>query len=123
MTKQVKMILGTMLTVALLTASFSFALADDEEITIKVVMNDAHKSGLLKKVANGQASDEEKAQLLMLYKGLAANEPPQGDAESWQMKTSALVAAAQAAVDGDADAGAELQAAANCKACHSVHKG
>ncbi|MEX0867453.1 MAG: hypothetical protein WD030_08840 [Pirellulales bacterium] len=122
MTKQVTLLMGMIVAAVVASAGISVALAADEEITVKDVMENAHKSGLLKKVANGQASDDEKAQLLALYKALAANEPPQGDADSWTAKTTVLVTAAQAAVDGQADAGAMLQGAANCKACHEVHK-
>lgn len=123
MTKHVTMFVGLIMAAGLLSAGLSLAVAaDDEEVTIKVVMEEAHKSGLQKKVANGQASDEEKAKLLVLYQALAGNQPPQGDADSWQTRTAALVAAAQAAVNGDADAGAKLQAAADCKGCHDIHK-
>ena len=80
------------------------------------------KGGLCKKVAGGKASDEEKAQLLTMFKALGAAKPKKGDAESWKTKTTALVAGAQAAVDGKKTAGGLLNKAANCKACHSVHK-
>ncbi len=93
-----------------------------KKITIKIVMQKCMKGGLCKKVADGKADDKEKAQLLEMFKGLAANKAKKGEAESWTAKTKALVAGAQAAVDGKENAGALLSKAMNCKACHSVHK-
>jgi hypothetical protein len=92
--------------------------------SIKDVMARAHKppANLLRKVAQGDATAQEKADLLELYKALAENSPPKGDAASWKEKTGLLVSAAQAAVDGDADAGSQLKKAGNCMACHSAHK-
>jgi len=97
--------------------------AADEAITIGQVMKDAMKGGLCKKVVEGQADKAQKEQLLAMFKGLAAAEPPAGDEASWKSKTGALVTAAQAAVDGKGDASDLLKKAANCKACHDVHKG
>lgn len=91
--------------------------ADKPKHSIKEVMKIAHKGGLMKKVADGNASDEEKKQLVELYESLAANKPPKGDDADWKMRTDALLTAAKAA-DGKA-----LQKAANCKACHEAHKG
>jgi hypothetical protein len=98
--------------------------AAEAEVTIKDVMNQAHKKPkeLLKKTATGRATDAEKAELVKLYKSLAATAPPKGDKTDWQERTAALVSAAQAAVDGEPDAGAKLTKAANCAACHSAHK-
>lgn len=101
------------------------ARADDKEakeIKIKDVMQKCMKGGLCKKVASGEASDEEKAQLVVMFKAMSVAKPPKGDAESWKEKTAALVKGAEAAKAGDANAGKLLMAAANCKACHSVHK-
>jgi hypothetical protein len=96
---------------------------DEEKVPIKEVMQKAHKAGLLKDlVVKDAASEEQKAELLKLYKALAANKPPKGDEESWKTKTKALIDAAQAAVDGKEGAGAMLMRASNCKACHDAHK-
>lgn len=91
--------------------------------TIKEVMKSAHKGGLMKKVADGKATAEEKTQLVEFYVALAANKPPKGEAASWKEKTDALIAAAKDAEAGKDGAGAALSKAANCMACHSVHKG
>ena len=92
--------------------------------SIKEVMARAHKppANLLRKVAQGNASAEETKQLLDLYQALARNKPPRGDAQAWADRTSLLVAAAQAAVDGKPEAAQELKKVSNCMACHSEHK-
>lgn len=84
---------------------------------ISEVMKTAMKGGLCAKVAKGDASDEEKKQLIELFTALSQNTPPKGEADSWKEKTGALLAAAKA------DDGKALKKAANCGACHSVHKG
>lgn len=83
---------------------------------IKEVMAKAMKGGLCKKVADGKATDEEKKELVELFEALAANKPPKGELSDWKAKTKALVDAAKA---GD---GSKLKAAANCAACHKLHK-
>ena len=90
--------------------------------TIKEVMKDAHKGGLMKKVADGKADDTEKKHLVDLYKALAANTPPMGSADDWKTKTKALVDASSKAATGDAAAAATLPKLANCAACHKEHK-
>jgi hypothetical protein len=90
--------------------------------TIKEVMKEAHKGGLMKKVVKGEASAEEKAQLVGLYEALAANKPPKGEEGSWKEKTAALIAHAKDAAAGKEGAGAALEKAASCMGCHSVHK-
>ena len=84
--------------------------------SIKDVMKKCMKGGLCKKVAGGKANAEEKQLLVEMFTSLAANKPPTGNAKSWQAKTTALLKAAKA---GD---NAALKKAANCAACHKVHK-
>lgn len=55
-------------------------------------------------------------------KTLHAAQPPKGEAAFWKEKTDALVAAGEKLEKGEADAGAALKAAANCKSCHDVHR-
>jgi hypothetical protein len=96
-----------------------------KKYTIKEVMQEAHKKGgpmLRDKVISGKASDEEKKTLLAMYKSLAAQKPPAGEADSWKEKTAALVEAAKLAVDGDKGAAKALKKAANCMGCHNAHK-
>ncbi len=96
--------------------------AEKPKHTTKEVMKKALKGPLLKKVAGGDASDEEKKELYELLVALGKNTPKKGEADSWKTLTSALEKASKAAVNGEADAGEKLTKAANCKACHDVHK-
>jgi hypothetical protein len=91
--------------------------------TIKEVMQKAHKGGLLIKVASGKGEKADAEKLLEMYTALAKNKPPEGDANSWKRFTMGLIAAAKVAVEGGPDAGKRLKAAANCTACHKLHKG
>ncbi len=91
--------------------------------TIPQVMAKAMKGGLCKKVAQGKANDDEKKQLVELFTSLTKNEPPKGEAKDWKEKTSALLAAAKKAADGDEAGAKSLGKLANCKACHDAHKG
>lgn len=93
--------------------------------TIKEVMKEAHKKpkDLLRKIVVGNAAtSEDKQRLLELYQALAKNDPPKGTPGSWKEKVDLLVTAAQAVVDGQADAVNQLNKAANCTACHAEHK-
>ena len=92
--------------------------------SIKEVMIQAHKppANLLRKTAQGKASAAEKQKLLELYRSLAEHKPGKGSAESWAEKTGLLVSAAEAAVNGDADAPAKLTKASSCAGCHKIHK-
>lgn len=109
---------GILVTLALLFAVAQQNDAGEGKAKYKIaeVMKKAMKGGLCAKVAGGKASDEEKKELVELFTALGQNTPPKGDAESWKAKTTALLEAAKA---GD---GAALKKAANCGACHSVHK-
>lgn len=101
----------------------AFAADDDKpKYKTKEVMKEAFKGPLLKKVAAGDASEEDTKKLYDMLVALSKNEAPKGDAESWKELTGALVKAGKAAVDGEADAGAMLKKSSNCKACHSKHK-
>jgi hypothetical protein len=94
-----------------------------EPVTVKQVMKEAMKDGLCKKVGAGQASDAEVKQLLQLFTDMAKQPAPSGDAASWKAKCEALVAATQDVAAGKPGATDQLKKAANCKACHDVHKG
>jgi len=96
---------------------------DDKKVAIKEVMKVAMKGGLTKKVADGTATDDEKKKLAGLFAALHENKPPRGEQASWDEKTKALVDAANDVLAGKEGAGANLQKAANCMACHSAHKG
>ncbi len=95
---------------------------DKPKYEIKQIMKEAFKGPLLKKVASGDASEEETEKLHEMLVALSKNTPKKGDAESWKKFTSELVKAGKAAVEGKEDAGTMLKKAANCKACHKEHK-
>jgi hypothetical protein len=110
-------------------AAFGVAYAQDaaqEEVTpkhqIKDVMQKAHRDGLLKKVAGGEASEAERMELLDLYVSLYECKPPMGDEAAWKGKTSLILAAVGKVVVGREGAAAELTKAANCAACHREHR-
>ena len=97
----------------------------EKEVTIKDVMNKAMKGkdSLVSQVAKGEGTKADAEKLVELFTALSQQEPPKGDAESWEAKTDALLAAAKACAAGEEGAPAKLGAAANCKACHTAHKG
>ena len=92
--------------------------------TIADIMTKAHRrpANLLKTVASGQATDEQKAALLDLYVVLAEHKSPNGDQADWANRTALLVEAAKAAVDGNPEAGNMLTKASSCAGCHDAHK-
>jgi len=90
--------------------------------TIKEVMQEAHKKGLLKTVLGGKATPDEKAKLLEYYVAMYEGKPKKGEPASWTKKSAdALAAAAKLVVDPKANP-AELKAAADCMGCHKEHK-
>lgn len=80
------------------------------------------KNSLYERVIGGKATPEEAKKLSDLYQALPGLKPPKGDARSWKEKATALAAAAKELADRKPGALDKLKAAANCKACHSVHK-
>ena len=102
------------------------ALAQEEgakpKHTIKEVMAANKPNQLLSKVIKGEASADEKKELLDLFVSLVENKPKKGDMESWHTLAGGAALAAAKVVVGREGAEKELEAATNCKACHSVHK-
>ncbi len=117
------LLMGFVVAVAAGQVSWGVSSAAEEKpkYTIKDVMQKAHKGGLMKKVADGQASKEEREELLAMYAALTMNKPPMGGEKSWKEKTAALGDAAKAAAKDD-KAVAGVSKAANCMGCHSVHR-
>jgi hypothetical protein len=95
---------------------------DKPKYDISEVMQKAHKGGLLKKVTGGNASAEEKTQLLEYYTALSQNKPPKGDEKEFKKRTDPIVAAAKEVVAGKEGAEAKLSKAVNCKDCHAAHR-
>ena len=117
------LIVAAMLAVASLGAMRVVADDAEEEVTIKVVMKQAMKDGLCKKVASGKGEAGDAEKLVELFTAMSKQDPPKGGADSWQAKCDALIAAAKDCAEGKEGATAALGAAANCKACHGAHKG
>lgn len=111
-------------TLVLATPAMSLALESEgnSRYTIKDVMITAYKQKLATKVIQGQANDDEKRRLLTLYEALANSSPPRGPSSSWQQKTTQLVQAAQAAIEGQSEAPLLLKKTMECGACHTKHK-
>jgi hypothetical protein len=95
---------------------------------IKDVMKGAHMppegggKSLRERVIAGDASDEEKKQLLDFYISLVENDPPRGEADAFKKKAGAVALAAAKIVVGREGATEELTKATNCAACHREHK-
>jgi hypothetical protein len=116
-------------TVGLAAGLGMFQAADDAKPkhSIEEIMEKAHKKreggpSLFKTVVDNKASDAEKKELLGYYEDLAKNKPEKGELADWQKRTKALVSAAKHVVDGKDGSRMELAKAANCKACHELHK-
>lgn len=109
--------------VAWLTPGEVTAEDDAPKYTIEEIMEKAHtKKGIYNKIIKGDGTKEEKKQLVELYVALGQNKPPKGDLKSWKEKTSAMLAAAKDLAAGKSGADAKLKKAADCMACHDVHK-
>jgi hypothetical protein len=122
-----KYFLTAVLATGLVAGLGVFRAADDKpKYSIEEVMGMAHKGtktkpSLFKQVVDGKASDEQKKQLVEYYEALCKNKPEKGSEDDWKMRTSAMLKAAKEIADGK-DAGKQLAKAANCKACHDLHK-
>jgi len=80
------------------------------------------KNSLYERVIGGKGTLEEAKKLSQLYQALPGLRPPKGDAKSWKERATALAAAAKEVADRKPGAMDRLKAAAECKACHKVHK-
>ncbi len=101
-------------------ATFAANADDKAKYTIAEVMQQAHKSGLLKKVSAGTAEKADREKLAELYKALAQGKPPKGDSDEWKKTTETMAKIAEDAIK-DPDAGKKLKV--NCGACHGKFKG
>jgi hypothetical protein len=128
--RTLKYFVMAMMTMGLAASLGMFRAAYEEKpkYDIEEIMEKAHKApkgkaNLLQQVAKGTASKEQQKQLLEYYQELAKNKPEKGDIKDWQRRTNALVKATKGVIDGKDGAGKDLMTAANCKACHQVHRG
>jgi hypothetical protein len=81
------------------------------------------RQGVFREVLRGKGTEEEKKEMLELFKALAKSKPPRGSQENWEKATAALVTAAKEIVAGTVKDMEKLRAASNCKACHDAHRG
>jgi len=89
----------------------------DKEWTVKEIMTKSHggKDNLRQKVISGNASNDEKKQLIDLYTALAAVKAPRGDENDWKERTKKVV---ELVKTGDP---ADLKKI-DCKGCHGAFK-
>ena len=120
-TVTLSLLIGLVVSAALVGAEDKPAKPGKKKVTIKVAMKDI-KAGLHMKVIKGTATDAEKAKLLAYAKALPGLKPPKGSKESWKKLTASLLKATTAAVEGKDGGTAALGKAINCKACHTPHK-
>ena len=98
------------------------ASADDiSQMSIKEVMRHAMTKKLAKTVISKKATEEEEKRLVELLARLKELEPPTGDASSWKKLTAELFDSAKEVAEGKASH-KKLAKAANCSACHKVHR-
>ncbi len=92
---------------------------------IKKVMKESFKpdDALCKKVSGGTATEAELAQMLKICQDICAATPPKGDPAAWTSKCQALINAVKKIQAKDAMGVEAFKKAANCKACHTDHKG
>jgi hypothetical protein len=126
-----KYLVAGLLAAAALALTLSSNYADEKDkkdkkepkYTVKEVMKVAHKEGLYKMVAEGEATQKEKDQLVALYTALAQNKSPgEGDEKDWKERTTKMLAVAKAAAKGDKKAAKSLLDVVQCGACHELHK-
>ena len=115
--------------VAVVLVGFATALtisvsADDKKMTIKEIMEKAHKGkeSPVQSVIAGKADDKMLKEFLTYYKTMGDLKPPKGDVAGWKRKTTALADATQALIDKKPNAQEGFKTAVDCKACHSEYK-
>lgn len=80
------------------------------------------KGSMAARIGDNTASQADKMRMVYLTQQLALNKAPKGDAASWELKTAKLNRAAIGIQDNLPDSLEVWRAAADCKACHSIHK-
>ncbi len=110
--------------VAVVAGLGAYRAADADVKDIETIMDKAHKGdpSLFKQVVSGKATKDQAKELLDLYTDLGKNKPPKGSESDWKKRCDALVTSAKDVVAEKPGATKALATAANCKACHTVHK-
>jgi|SRR6266446_5060530 len=119
-----KKLLGVFAVVALVLLLGTGSGAGDKKpkYSIPEVMKKAHASKLWKSVADGEATQEQKEELVEYYTSLAASTPPLGDKAKWKARTHAMLEGAQLAAAGKVEGTMLLKKNVQCNACHKEHK-
>ena len=110
-------------------ASVVVSKAAEKDSPIVTVMTKVFKPGknkapsIVKKAGDGKATAEELKTLLEQLKVLKGEKAPKGEAKDWDERNTALIAATEGLIKGDAGSADKLKTAANCKKCHDLHKG
>ena len=117
------LIWSLMLVLVCAAGAYAVQSEEGEQKSIKQVMKAAMgKQGLVEKLKKGDASDEEKIELLGLFIDMYENEPPKGKPESWrELSGKALLVAAKAAAGREVSE-QEIMEGCNCMDCHKAHK-
>lgn len=92
---------------------------------ISQAMKQAFKgdNSAVKKITGGKGTKADAEVLTKAIQAMAAAKPSKGDADDWKQRTDALTKAMDQINKGDRAGVAALDTAANCKACHNLHKG
>lgn len=124
--RTVKYFTMAVMTMGLVAGLGVFQAADQAKpkYSIEEIMEKAHKgkSSLFKQVVGGKANAEQKKQLLDYYEELAKNKPEKGSEADWKKRTGTIVKEAREVVAEKDGATGRLAKAANCGACHKLHK-
>lgn len=95
---------------------------EDGQYSIAQVMQLAHKSRLYRELFRVPVDPAVGERLKLLYSGLSSQSPPEGDADSWQERSAALIESAEKIIAGDADSIPAFKKAVNCNSCHNRHR-
>jgi hypothetical protein len=106
-------------------------LPDEAKGSINQIMKHAHltprnrgtRDNLDNKVLDGKATEDEKKDLLELYKALRKHRPPKGKGEEWDRRVDELVASLKAVYAKEKGATERFLEAKDCKSCHNAHRG
>ena len=90
--------------------------------SISQVMQLAHENRLFRRLMTDSPDMAAAERLLVLYEALPKQQPPKGEPESWEKRSTALITATKAVIDGSPDGTTAFKKAVNCQGCHSNHR-